>query len=49
MVVKGFEESINFQNTFAIVIKWSTIQSIIVIATYEDLGKVHTWMSKQHS
>lgn len=49
LVVRGFEQGINFQKTFAIVIKWSIIQSIIVITTYEDLGKAHTWMSKQHS
>jgi hypothetical protein len=25
LVVRGFEQGINFQKTFAIVIKWSTI------------------------
>jgi hypothetical protein len=48
LVVRGFEQGINFQKTFAIVIKWSRIWSIIVITTYEDLGKAHTWMSKQY-
>ncbi len=49
LTVRGFIQGINFQRTFAIVMKWNTIQFIIVITTYENLGKAHTWMSKQHS
>ncbi len=49
-MVQGFEQcgKIDYYDTFALLVKWVTIQTSATLIIHEDYGRFSIWISKQH-